>query len=153
MRIRFVPQNTKWDFFKKIRVWLGLSATLIFISLMSFFIQGFNFGIDFLGGTTIRTQSSQPVDVGSYRSALGSLNLGDVTISEVFDPSFADDQNVAIIKVQQQDKTVDSVNEITPKALEALRKVSSDISFVSIESVGPKVSKELIKKAVLAVQP
>ena len=33
-------------------------------------IQGLNFGIDFRGGTTIRTESTQPVDVGAYRAAL-----------------------------------------------------------------------------------
>ena len=43
------------------------------------------------------------VDVAAYRSALGQLNLGDVTISEVYDPSFQDDQNVALIRIQVQD--------------------------------------------------
>ena len=41
-----------------------------FLSLLSFFIQSLNFGIDFRGGTSIRTESSEPIDVADYRSAL-----------------------------------------------------------------------------------
>jgi len=103
MRLRLVPKNTAWDFFGKSKLWLGLSALLLVGSLVSFLLQGLNFGIDFRGGTTIRTESAQTVDVAAYRGALSSLELGDVTISEVFDPSFEDDQNVAMIRIQAQD--------------------------------------------------
>ena len=72
-------------------------------SILTFiFYSKLNFGIDFRGGTSIRTESSEPIDVADYRSALSSLDLGDITISEVFDPNFADDQNVAMIRIQAQ---------------------------------------------------
>ena len=38
--------------------------------------------VDFRGGTTIRTQSEQQVDIGQYRDAIAPLGLGDVTITE-----------------------------------------------------------------------
>ena len=37
----------------------------------------------------------EDVDVGVYRDALSTLDLGDVSISQVFDPNFAEDQHVA----------------------------------------------------------
>jgi hypothetical protein len=43
------------------------------------------------------------VDVGAYRDALAPLGLGDVSITEVFDPTFAADQHVAMIRIQAQD--------------------------------------------------
>ena len=95
MRLKLVPKNTSWDFFSRSKLWIGISIVLVFLSLLSFFIQSLNFGIDFRGGTSIRTESSEPIDVADYRRALSSLDLGDITISEVFDPNFADDQNVA----------------------------------------------------------
>ena len=151
MRLKLVPQDTKLDFFSKARVSLGLSAFLLFLSFASVLFQGLNFGIDFLGGTTIRTQSTQTVDVREYRSVLSSLNLGDITISEVFDPNFDDDQNVAMIRIQQQDSEDTSVSDVTRSALAALKKIDPDISFVSVENVGPKVSGELVQTAILAV--
>ncbi len=151
MRLRFVPEGTKFDFFSRWKLWLGLSALLMVVSFASFMVQGLNFGIDFRGGTTIRTLSAQTVDVGAYRGALEPLGLGDVTITEVFDPTFGDDHNVAMIRIQAQDgeQSVTADMIITVKA--ALQAVVPDISFDSVESVGPKVSGELISSAILSV--
>ena len=73
------------------------------LSVVVFFTMGLNFGIDFRGGTTIRTESTQAVDVGEYRDALQTLGLGDVTITQVFDPTFAADQHVAMIRIEAQE--------------------------------------------------
>ena len=100
MRLRLVKQGTNIDFFKRARLWLGISAVLMVVALASYLIQGLNFGIDFQGGTSIRTQSEAPIDVGAYRGAIEPLDLGDVSITEVFDPSFDDNQNVAMIRIQ-----------------------------------------------------
>ncbi|MBE9635621.1 protein translocase subunit SecF [Salipiger mangrovisoli] len=151
MRLRVIPDNTSFDFFKRWKVWLGISGLMIVLALVSFGVRGLNYGIDFRGGTTIRTQSTEAVDVGAYRDALGALGLGDVVISEVFDPSFGPDQNVAMVRIQAQDEA-EAVTPETISAVEAaLQGVSPDIEFVSVESVGPKVSGELVWTAVEAV--
>jgi len=151
MRLKLVRSKTNLDFFSKLRLWVGLSLVLLILSLGSVLTQGLNFGIDFLGGTTIRTQSTQAVDVGAYRDSLSVLDLGDVSISEIFDPNFDDDQHVAMIRIQQQSGDDISVNDVTEDALLALKSFDPNISFVSVESVGPKVSGELIQTAILAV--
>ena len=151
MRLRLVPKDTNWDFFSQSKVWLGISALLLVGSLVSFLMQGLNFGIDFRGGTTIRTESAQSIDVAAYRQALSGLQLGDVTISEVFDPSFDEDQKVAMIRIQAQEGQEAVSAKTTNAALSVLQGVAPDIVFVSVESVGPKVSGELIQKAVIAV--
>ena len=79
------------------------------------------------------------------------LGLGDVSITEVFDPTFGPEENVAMLRIQAQDEA----EAITPEAIaaveEALRQAVPDIIFTSVESVGPKVSGELITAAILAV--
>jgi len=151
MRLKLVPKNTSWDFFSRSNLWIGISIVLVVLSLLSFFIQSLNFGIDFRGGTSIRTESSEPIVVADYRRALSSLDLGDITISEVFDPNFADDQNVAMIRIQAQPGQEAATSTLVENSLQKLREVSEDIKFVSVESVGPKVSGELIKTAIIAV--
>ena len=222
MRLRLVPKETSFDFFSKWKVWLGVSALLIVVGLASFAIQGLNFGIDFRGGTTIRTESTQPVDVGTYRAAIEPLGLGDVSITEVFDPTFDADQHVTMIRIQAQegaesvtaevisqvehalgmatesnmvvrfkpaaDKAIDrtaltlamqalggtevasevnsyvfsegSSYELRAEVASAAAAATAigsvefkyeNISFPSVESVGPKVSGELVKTAVIAV--
>ncbi|MDD9733694.1 protein translocase subunit SecF [Mameliella sp. AT18] len=151
MRLRLVPQQTNFDFFSRPVLWLGISAFLILLALGSFGLRGLNYGIDFRGGTTIRTESAQPVDVGAYRDALAALELGDVVISEVFDPNFGPEQNVAMIRIGAQDGEEAVSTEVIEIAEAALLEISPDIKFVSVESVGPKVSGELIRTAAIAV--
>ncbi|MDA7427042.1 protein translocase subunit SecF [Primorskyibacter aestuariivivens] len=151
MRLKLVPQGTNWDFFSRPKLWLGISAALMVAAFVSFMLQGLNYGIDFRGGTTIRTESAQTIDVGQYRDALAPLELGDVVISEVFDPTFDEDQNVAMIRIQAQDGQESVTADVIAAVQEALKTVTPDIKFVSVESVGPKVSGELIQTAAIAV--
>ncbi|MFL4471652.1 protein translocase subunit SecF [Tateyamaria armeniaca] len=151
MRLKLIRQDTSFDFFSRWKLWLGISALMVVIGFVSFAIQGLNFGIDFRGGTTIRTESTQPIDIGIYRDAMTPLELGDISITEVFDPTFDADQNVAMVRIQAQDGQ-EAVTPETIFAVEAaLAEAVPDIKFVSVESVGPKVSGELIQTAALAV--
>ncbi len=151
MRLRLVPDETNINFFRYAWATFGASVLAVVLSIAVFLVYGLNFGIDFRGGTSIRTESAQSVDVAAYREALAPLALGDVSITEVFDPTFDDDQNVAMIRIQAQDGE-ESVSPATIVLIqEALRGVAPDITFPSVESVGPKVSGELIQTAVLSV--
>lgn len=151
MRLKLVPAETNWDFFGKSALTLGLSGLLMVVSIVAFIAMGLNFGIDFRGGTSIRTDSSQDVDVAAYRAALDPLGLGDVAISEVFDPGFAEDQHVALIRIESQDGDEAISPETISTIKEALAVIDPDITFPAVESVGPQVSGELIRSAILAV--
>ncbi|EAQ10449.1 MULTISPECIES: protein translocase subunit SecF [Maritimibacter] len=151
MRLSLVPKETNVDFFSRSWLSLGLSGALMVISIVAFLVFGLNFGIDFRGGTSIRTQSTEAVDVGAYRDAIAPLGLGDVAISEVFDPSFGPDENVAMVRIQSQDGD-EAISVETIQAVEdALTAYDPNITFPSVESVGPKVSGELIWTAIEAV--
>ncbi len=151
MRLRLVPDETKIDFFAQAKITFGASVVAVILSITIFFVMGLNYGIDFRGGTTIRTESSQPVDVAAYRAAIAPLELGDVSITEVFDPGFAEGQNVAMVRVGAQDDEEAITAETVTKIEAALQTVDPSVTFPSVESVGPKVSGELIQKAVISV--
>lgn len=151
MRLRLAPETTNFDFFRYQWLTFGGSMMLTVVAIVLWAVMGLNFGIDFRGGTTIRTESTTPVDVGLYREALSGMNLGDVVITEVFDPSFAEDQHVALIRIAPLD-TIEAVTPETIQAVEdALKARDPAITFPSVESVGPKVSGELIQSAILAM--
>jgi preprotein translocase SecF subunit len=151
MRLRLVPVTTTIDFFKLQYVTFGSSIVAVVGTFLLLATMGLNFGIDFNGGTTIRTESTQAIDVGVYRAALVPLDLGDVTISEVFDPAFRTDQHVAMVRIEAQ-KGTEAVTTDTIAAVEAaLQAVDPTVIFAAVESVGPKVSSELIWAAFFAV--
>jgi preprotein translocase SecF subunit len=150
-RLRLVPVKTNIDFFKLQWITFGASALAVVLSLVFVAVLGLNYGVDFKGGTTIRTESTAAVDVGVYRAALSTLEMGDVAITEVFDPTFRADQHVAMIRIEAQEGS----EAITPEGIAAIEAallaVDPAITFPSVESVGPKVSAELIWSALLAV--
>ncbi|WBU60730.1 protein translocase subunit SecF [Paracoccus albus] len=150
-RLKLVPDETKIDFFRLQTYTFGLSGILVVASLICLFVMGLNFGIDFRGGTTIRTEATQPVDVGAYRDAIAPLNLGDVAISEVFDPTFGPEEHVAQIRIQAQEGSESVSPETITRVEAALQQVDPTLTFPSVESVGPKVSGELIQTAINAV--
>jgi len=150
-RLKLVPDVTHFDFFKHQRITFGASVVAVIAAILLWAIMGLNFGIDFQGGTTIRSEGTQEVDIGAYRAAIAPVAQGDVLITEVFDPTFAADRNVAMIRLQAQDGQ-ESVTPETIAAVEAaLQTVDPSITFPSVESVGPKVSGELIWTAIMAV--
>ena len=151
MRLRLVKQHTTFKFFKDWKIWIGISAVLVILSIASTVTMGLNFGIDFKGGTTIRAESIVAVDVAAYRAAIEPLGLGDISIAEVFDPSFRADQHVAQIRIQAQEGQESVASDVVLKLEAALQDVAPRITFPSVESVGPKVSGELIQSAALAV--
>jgi preprotein translocase subunit SecF len=103
MRIRLVPEKTNIDFFRLQYVTFGASIAAVLATAVLVMTMGLNFGIDFRGGTTIRTESITAVDVGVYRDALtpldlvehlrdchiAPLDLGDVAISQCSTRAFA----------------------------------------------------------------
>lgn len=150
-RLKLVPDNTKIDFFRWQWLTAGISGLAMVASVIIILTMGLNFGIDFKGGTTIRAESSTEFSVAEYRDALDGLDLGDVSITEVFDPGFGPDRHVAQIRIG----TTNDTGSVTPEELNriesALRAVDPNVTFAAVESVGPKVSDELIKTALYAV--
>ncbi|MBE2275703.1 MAG: protein translocase subunit SecF [Rhodobacteraceae bacterium] len=150
-RLKLVPTTTNIDFFRWQWLTFGASIVATLASIACVLILGLNFGVDFKGGTTIRTESTAPVDVGLYRQALDALALGDVTITEVTDPTFGADQNVAQVRIGAREGEEAVTPEVMLEVEAALKAVDPAITFPSVESVGPKVSGELIQKAILSV--
>lgn len=150
-RLKLVPDVTRIDFFRWQWLTVGASAVAVVVSILATIFMGLNYGIDFRGGTTIRTESTTAFEIGDYRQALDGMGFSDVSITEVFDPSFGADRHVAMVRIG----TTDEAGSVSPEQLAeveaALQQVDPQVTFASVESVGPKVSAELIRTAIMAV--
>ena len=150
MRLKLVPDNTNVNFFQSTRLTFGASVLAMILSIFLFFFNGLNLGIDFLGGTTIRTDSQTSVDIAAYRAALKPLNLGDVTVTEIFDVT-KPDLNAAQIRFEAQSGEEAATVEVIRSVKAALMSLDETITFPQVESVGPEVSGELVQAAITAV--
>ena len=146
-------QSKEIEFFSFSNLLSYISLAAILVSITLFFIMGLNYGIDFRGGTMFMVSSSEKIKVSDVRNTLSGSNLGDVSISQATNPletlsagTLTSTDNIFIIKVE---KTEGQNIEKKVKAL--LLNKAPDIKFLQIESVGSKVSSELVRNGMLAV--
>ncbi len=120
-----------------------LSLMLFFISLFLIFFKGLNYGIDFKGGTLIEIRvENKNISISDIRSSFSKLQLGDVNIKE-----FGKKRDF-LIKVEQKDNK----NELIKTLKDNLKKdLQSEINFRRVETVGPKVSEELLESGLIAI--
>ncbi len=140
----FFPHGTHIDFmrFRDICFWASVIA--IVLSLGLFIVRGLNYGVDFKGGTLVEVQttSGQPADVGSMRTQLGGLGLGDIQIQEF------GGTNDVLIRIEQQPGNEEAQQAALRKVIDAL---GSGYIQRRVEVVGPAVSAELRRTGILAV--
>ena len=144
--LRLVPRKTKFRFVGPRRLFYALSVAAIIASAGLFGVRGLNLGIDFLGGIMIEAQTAGPADLGAMRAVLGGLGLGEVTLQEFGAP---DD---VLIRVARQPGGEKQQQIAVAKVKQALAAMGAgDISYRRVESVGPKVSAELVEAGLTAV--
>jgi preprotein translocase SecF subunit len=138
----FFPHGTRIDFMRWKGVCFGLSVLAMVASLALFATMGFNYGVDFKGGSLIEVQSkSGAADLSSIREKVGALGLGDVQIQNI-----GADTNV-LIRVEQQPGGEKAQQETLTRVLAAL---GSGYEQRRVEVVGPAVSSELRTTGIIA---
>ena len=120
------------------------SLFLVLASLILIFFKGLNFGIDFKGGTLIELRvDSKIIGITDIRSSFSNINLGDLNVKQ-----FGKEGDY-LIKFEK--KNFDDKDNIKTIKENVKNKLQTDINFRRVESVGPKVSAELLNSGLLAI--
>ena len=138
MEKRNIPFN---KFYKQFNV---LSLTLILISLVLLTFKGLNYGVDFKGGTLIELRSlDKTLSISDLRKSFNNLNIGDVTVKNF------GKENDYVIKFEKKQSIEE--NFIENIKIELANDIGNIFEFRRVESVGPKVSSELLKSGIIAI--
>ena len=140
--IRLVPDDTKIPFMRFSRYGYLLSGILCAASLLLFYFNGLNMGVDFKGGTVITIRTEQPANLDQLRSTINGLGLGSGELQEFGSP------NDVLIRIGTQEGGEEAQQVAVNKIKEAL---GPGIDYRSVDVVGPKVSGELTQQGILAV--
>jgi preprotein translocase subunit SecF len=135
--------KTNFDFMGRRNLWYVVSAAMVLVGLVSLFVKGIHYGIDFLGGTEIIVRFEQPADVGNVRSAMDRIGLGDAEIK-----TFGSDRDIVIRTVVQGEGS-----SVADRIQAGLKDQYTSNPFVlrKYYEIGPKVGAELRRDAVYAV--
>ncbi len=134
-----------FDIANRAKLWFAISAVIIALGCFSFATRGFNFGIDFTGGTILDLIFDSPVQIASVRDALRPFNLDNATIQLAADHSDVSSSNNVIIR------TVDLPENLRLDVMAALRNSLGNFSVLRFEKVGATIGNELIFNALMAL--
>ena len=120
------------------------SSILIVISILLLLFKGLNYGVDFKGGTLIEIRTANnSISISNLRKSFNKMNLGDVSVKQF------GQQNDFIVKFEKQSGGKEIVIDNIKKDLS--KSIGNIFEFRRVESVGPKVSSELLKSGVIAI--
>lgn len=141
--LRIVPDNTTFKIVRFRRFSYPFSAAYSLLVIALFLTIGLNFGIDFRGGTLIEMQSKagRP-DIASVRQTAHGLGFGEAEVQE-----FGSGGEISMRFALQPGGEV-AQQQVVVKARDAF---ASTYDFRRVETVGPRVSGELVQAGTLGV--
>ena len=142
-----ILHDTKYDFIRWWRTAVVLTVLFIAFGLISLVIKGgFEYSIEFTGGTSMQLVFNKPPNVAALRAALESGKVKEPQIQQ-----FGDDTTYS---VRAQDAgTAGGAEVVSREVIAAVAGVVGKDNFrvVSTEAVGPRVGSELRRGAILAI--
>ena len=142
--MEFIKPDINFDFVGKMKMAFGISMAMIIISLASVVWHGgLNYGIDFAGGTLVQVKFNVPFTIDKIRESFRPLDLQNSIIQQ-----YGPQEIVVRIAESAAD-----LKGLSGKVEETLTRSfgQNAIEMRRVEMVGPKVGKDLTKKALLAI--
>ncbi len=137
--LRIIPDGTRFRFIRFRRYSFPLSAGLSVLTVALFMTFGLHFGIDFTGGTLIELQAkSGQADIAKVRQIAQTFEVGEVEVQE-----FGSGADVSL-----QPGGDAAQGAVVTKARAAF---GAEYEFRRVETVGPRVSGELVQSGTLGV--
>lgn len=139
---------------KRRKIWYGISILIILAGLISFFIQGFNFGIDFTGGSYLQLTFYQAdSDNTASDSNVKGVQISMEDLRAVINKYV---EHTPSIQYDETNKSYVIRTDITEKEdvdtlLSAVKSTIGPFNVERNELIGPTIGSELTQKALEAL--
>jgi preprotein translocase subunit SecF len=145
-----ILHDTHIDFIRLWRIAVALITAFIIPALIWIAISGFQYSIEFTGGTLVQLEFRNPPDVGDVRSTLANAGLHGVEIQTFGAP------NELVVRAQEEEAVAEQARgaeAVATRIRAALdRRFGADAyRVVRTEAVGPRVGAELRRNAAIAM--
>lgn len=145
--IEFIKPGTNIDFTRYYKYAIAGSILTVVLGMLLPLVRGINYGIDFSGGTLVHVRFAKPVEIATLREALGGLASGDTSVQD-----FGGAANEFLIRLPESDAGLrEGLGDRIRARLQERLGNQSGFEVLRIESVGPRIGKDLRRKGLLAV--
>lgn len=131
-------KNPKYDIVGKRRIAFVFSIVIIVAGIVSLFVQGLNFGVDFAGGTKMQIKFNENVSTETIRTLIASEEIGNPEIKSSGDMEY-------MITLPLMEDSQDAVALLN----DALNELSYDV--LQIDKIGPKIGEEMRSNSLKAI--
>jgi preprotein translocase subunit SecF len=144
MSLQLIPADIDLDFVGKRYFFVGLSTLINIAAILLLVFVGLNYGVDFVGGSVVQIEFTKPISGDQIRKALGTLDLGEITVQD-----FGSSGNDYLLRFEK----IKNIGSIGPKIESAMTTAfgAGAAKVVRVESVGAKVGSDLRYKGFMAV--
>jgi preprotein translocase subunit SecF len=140
-----IRPDTRFDFIGKRKITIWISAVVILISFGSIFLHGgLRYGVDFAGGILLQIKFSKAVDISEVRNAMEAMGSKDAMVQKF------GGENEFLIRVEKASGDLEEMSRTIQTSLQGQFKDEA-LEIRRAEVVGPKVGKDLKRKALWAV--
>jgi preprotein translocase subunit SecF len=142
--------NTKYDFLGKWRIASTLALVFIVPALVWVLVAGFNYSVEFTGGTLMQVEFNEDQDVARVREALGNAGIDGAELQR-----FGSDRELVIRAsgAEEVERQAETAEAVVTSIRQALDQQFGEDSYqvIRTEAVGPRVGSELRQKAIIAL--
>jgi len=153
--LKLVPDNTNIDFMGWRNIALILSIIVTVASIALVFTRGLNFGVDFVGGQSIRVAFVQAPSIEQLRERVSALEVGDPSIQEVQRPAAAAtgaaSETEYLIRLALPAGGDTAAAAGTLRVRQMIQSNYPGASIRSVDNVSGKVSGELLRSGAWAI--
>ncbi len=147
--LHLIPNDTKFDFMRTRWVAVTIAAIMFVASIGLIVGKGFNYALDFTGGTVVEVRFEKPADVDAVRDHLEGAGYAGAQVQ-----NFGSGSDL-LIRLQPQElgegEDAGEANNRTAQAvLQAISLSDNKATVMSTEFVGPQVGRELAMNGVYA---
>lgn len=136
--LKLVPDNTNIGFLRWRNVAMIISIVMIIASIALVATRGLNFGIDFVGGQTVRVQFAEAPNIDQLRQRVSAIGVGDATIQQ-----FGNSGDV-LIRTALPPEAEMSADAAGQRLVDGIRAAYPQAETGTVETVSGKVSNELL---------
>ncbi len=141
--MEFFKYKSALDFMGKSKVAVAFSIVLVLASYVVLATKGFNYGIDFAGGTIVQVKYNKAAPIDEMRTKLKANKLFEnASITE-----FGSPEEVVIRMKTSSGSVTQDIGDVTREALQG----TGEFKIRRVDIVGPKVGSELREKGILSM--
>lgn len=145
--LSLLPANPKIDFMRMRWVTMIIGLVVFIAAIGAIATQGFNYALDFTGGTSVTLRFDQAPDVDGVREKLAEAGHDNAQVQ-----TFGSGADLLVrLRAEEEQLTVDQNAQLVQDVIAAVSTPDNPATVISSESIGSQVSAELATKALNAV--